>query len=193
MASPFKVTPGPWVGDHLDADILIWTATQITEALDRGGEVSPVINFHPYALLKGIRRHTGGDQYKKLLDALRRLHNTSVETNIRQQARSRAFHWIEEWGHQEDENGRPIKLSITLPKWLYDGSSTPGEVLTIHPTTSSSKAVIERWLYRVARKHAGSQDGGWRFTMGDAKNPAACRGWRTSPATSKSRVGERPA
>ena len=24
---------------------------------------------------------------------------------------------------------------------------------------------IERWLYRVARKHAGHQEGGWQFTM----------------------------
>ena len=56
-----QVTPGPaGLATIWDADILIWTATQITEALDRGGEVSPVINFHPYTLLKGIRRHTGG-------------------------------------------------------------------------------------------------------------------------------------
>jgi plasmid replication initiation protein len=83
-----------------DADILIWIATQITEAIDRGGEPSRTVQFHPYNLLKGIRRHTGGDQYKKLLDALRRLHNTSVETNIRQRGtKGRAFHWIEEWGH----------------------------------------------------------------------------------------------
>ena len=162
-----QVTPGPaGLATIWDADILIWTATQITEALDRGGEVSPVINFHPYTLLKGIRRHTGGDQYRKLLDALRRLHNTSVETNIRQRGtKGRAFHWIEEWGHQEDESGRPIKLSITLPKWLYDGIIDARGVLTIHPDYFILKGGIERWLYRVARKHAGSQDGGWRFTM----------------------------
>src|SRR3954466_6489389 len=80
-----------------DADILIWAATQITEALDRGGEVSPVICFHPHALLKGIRRHTGGDQYRKLLEALGRLHSTVIRTNIRQHGtKGGAFHWIEE-------------------------------------------------------------------------------------------------
>ena len=45
------------------------------------------------------------------------------------------------------------------------GSSQGGGVLTIHQDYFVLKGGIERWLYRVARKHAGSQDGGWRFTM----------------------------
>src|ERR1700712_5968645 len=46
-----------------DADILIWLTTQITETLDRGGTPSRCVRFHPYSLLKGIRRPTGGDHY----------------------------------------------------------------------------------------------------------------------------------
>jgi plasmid replication initiation protein len=41
-----------------DADILIWAATQITEAIDRGGKPTPCVKFHPHHLLKGIRRET---------------------------------------------------------------------------------------------------------------------------------------
>src|SRR5262249_28604245 len=37
-----------------DADILIWAATQITEALDRGLDPSRTIQFHPYNLLKSV-------------------------------------------------------------------------------------------------------------------------------------------
>jgi plasmid replication initiation protein len=66
-----------------DADILIWMATQITESIDRGGVPSPRVHFHPHNLLKGIRRPTGGDHYKRLQDALRRLASTYIETNIR--------------------------------------------------------------------------------------------------------------
>jgi hypothetical protein len=40
-------------------------------------------SFSSYQLLRGIRRNTGGDQYKKLQEALRRLASTYVETNIR--------------------------------------------------------------------------------------------------------------
>ncbi|HEV8072404.1 MAG TPA: replication initiator protein A [Planctomycetaceae bacterium] len=43
-----------------DADVLIWASTQITEALDRGLKPSRKIQFHPYNLLRSIRRSTGG-------------------------------------------------------------------------------------------------------------------------------------
>ena len=46
-----------------DADILIWAATQIREALDRGLRPDRTIHFHPYNLLKGIRRDTSGRAY----------------------------------------------------------------------------------------------------------------------------------
>ena len=66
-----------------DADILIWAATQITEALDRGAAPGPCIKFHPYSLLKAIRRSPSGENYRRLQDALHRLASTYVETNIR--------------------------------------------------------------------------------------------------------------
>jgi plasmid replication initiation protein len=162
------VTPGQDIGMATiwDADILIWAATQVTEALDRGREASPMIRFHPHALLKGIRRQTGGAQYERLLEALKRLHSTSVTTNIRQRGtKARAFHWIEEYTSAEDEQSRPLGMSITLPRWLYDGIVQAGGVLSIHPDYFLLTGGIERWLYRVARKHAGRQDNGWRFTM----------------------------
>jgi plasmid replication initiation protein len=152
-----------------DADILIWAATQVTEAIDRGGEPNPRIHFHPYQLLRGIRRNTGGDQYRKLQDALRRLASTYVETNIRVPKGSRkkttGFHWLEDWDAHEDEEGKPTGMSMTLPRWLFDGIVEKGMVLTIHEDYFVLTGGIERWLYRVARKHAGHQETGWPFTM----------------------------
>lgn len=152
-----------------DADILIWAATQVTEALDRGGEPNPRIHFHPYQMLRGIRRNTGGDQYKKLQEALRCLASTYVETNIRVPKGSRkkttGFHWLEDWDAHEDEEGNPTGMSLTLPRWLFDGIVEKGMVLTIHEDYFSITGGIERWLYRVARKHAGHQEAGWSFTM----------------------------
>ncbi len=152
-----------------DADILIWAATQVTEALDRGGEPNPRIHFHPYQMLRGIRRNTGGDQYKKLQEALRRLASTYVETNIRVPKGSRkkttGFHWLEDWDAHEDEDGNPTGMSLTLPRWLFDRIVEKGMVLTIHEDYFNITGGIERWLYRVARKHAGHQETGWSFTM----------------------------
>ncbi len=56
-------------------------------------------------------------------------------------------------------------MSLTLPRWLFDGIVAKGMVLTIHEDYFNITGGIERWLYRVARKHAGYQESGWSFTM----------------------------
>lgn len=164
-----KVTPGEYgIATIWDADILIWAATQITEALDREGQASRTIQFHPYQLLKGIQRGHGGDQYRKLLDALRRLRTTSVETNIRPAhggAKRGSFGWIDAWTAEEAPDGQPTAMSITLSEWLYEGILEEGGILSIHEDYFLLTGGIERWLYRVARKHAGRQEGGWQFSM----------------------------
>jgi plasmid replication initiation protein len=151
-----------------DADILIWASTQITEALDRGRSPARKIRFHPYNLLRSIRRTTGGADYTRLRAALERLTHTAVRTNIRADGKQKfaSFHWIESWTETIDEaNGEPTGMTLTLPDWLYDGIVKRGGVLTIHEDYFLLTGGIERWLYRVARKHAGSQVTGWSFTM----------------------------
>lgn len=151
-----------------DADILIWAATQVTEALDRGLTPSRVIHFHPHNLLKSIRRPTGGEHYLRLRAALDRLTHTAVHTNIRAQGKKKAasFHWLESWTEvTDDKTGETTGMALTLPDWLFDGLLMKGGVLTIHEDYFLLTGGIERWLYRVARKHAGQQEGGWQFTM----------------------------
>jgi plasmid replication initiation protein len=151
-----------------DADILIWAATQVTEAMDRGAEPSRTIRFHPHHLLKSIRRAAGGEHYKRLRAALERLTHTAVRTNIRADSKKKAasFHWIESWTEVIDEaSGETTGMTITLPEWLYQGVLMKGGVLTIHEDYFLLTGGIERWLYRVARKHAGHQELGWQFTM----------------------------
>lgn len=151
-----------------DADILIWASTQITEALDRKLTPSRTIRFHPYNLLRSIRRTTGGADYTRLRAALERLTHTAVRTNIRAEGKKKfaSFHWLESWTETVDEaTGEPTGMTITLPDWLYDGVVERGGVLTIHDDYFLLTGGIERWLYRVVRKHAGVQEFGWRFTM----------------------------
>lgn len=151
-----------------DADILIWAATQITEALDRNLSPSRTIQFHPYNLLRSIRRTTGGNDYARLRAALERLTHTAVRTNIRAAGKKKftSFHWLESWTETIDEKtGEPTGMTVTLPNWLYEGITEQGLVLTIHEDYFLLTGGIERWLYRVARKHAGSQFDGWSFTM----------------------------
>ncbi len=165
-----EVSPNPQFGMATiwDADILIWASTQITEALDRGQSPSRTIRFHPYNLLCSIRRTTGGADYARLRAALERLTHTAVRTNIRTEGKKKfaSFHWLESWTETTDEqSGEPTGMTITLPDWLYDGIVERGGVLTIHEDYFLLTGGIERWLYRVARKHAGKQQTGWSFTM----------------------------
>src|SRR6516225_12041228 len=88
-----------------DADVLIWAATQVTEAIDRGIEPSRTVRFHPHNLLKSIRRPTGGEHYLRLRAALDRLTHTAVRTNIRAEGKKKAasFHWLDGWTEVTDE------------------------------------------------------------------------------------------
>ena len=152
-----------------DADILIWASTQITDALDRGVPTTRVIPFHPHNRLTSIRRPTGGEHYLLLiLAALDRLTHTAVRTNIRAEGKKKAasFHWLESWTEVTDEEtGETTGITVTLPDWLFEGILMKGGVLTIHEDYFLLTGGIERWLYRVARKHAGQQEHGWQFTM----------------------------
>jgi plasmid replication initiation protein len=151
-----------------DADILIWAATQLTECRDRGLTPGRTIHFHPHNLLKSIRRPTGGEHYRRMRAALERLTHTAVRTNIQGQGKKKtaSFHWLESWTEVTDETtGETTGMTMTLPSWLFDGIVMKGGVLTIHEDYFLLTGGIERWLYRVARKHAGQQEAGWQFTM----------------------------
>ena len=50
-----------------------------------------------------------------------------------------------------------------MPDWFYAGVLDAALVLTIDPTYFRLTGGIERWLYRLVRKHGGKQPGGWQF------------------------------
>ena len=150
-----------------DADILIWAASQLREAKARGIEPSPTFKVSLYELLRGIDRRTGGDEYQRIVEAFERLSGTLIRTNIRQGKRKKpeGFHWIERYAAPTDEQGRPAGIEFTISDWLYEGILTDRLTLTIDREYFSLTGGIERWLYRVVRKHGGHQSGGWAFTM----------------------------
>jgi plasmid replication initiation protein len=150
-----------------DADILIWAASQLTEARERGLKTSRFFRLSAYDLLKFIRRGTSGRDYERLKDAFRRLQSTSVETSIRQGKRKEhhQFSWLNEWKEVVDDLGHSLGLEFIIPDWLYDGILNQRLILTIDPAYFDLTSGIERWLYRVVRKHGGKQKAGWSFTF----------------------------
>jgi len=146
-----------------DADILIWAASVITDLKRRRvNDIPRTLQFQPYDLLKAINRPIGGEHYERLRGALARLQTTTVRTNIRALGRrkERQFSWIEGWSDVVDErSGQSRGMGLTLSEWLYEGILMEGGVLAIGPEYFTITGGRERWLYRVARKHAGGHDG----------------------------------
>src|SRR5712691_4990172 len=100
-----------------DADILIWAASQITEAIARGMKTSRWFHVVPYDLLTFIRRGTSGAQYDRLKAGLDRLQSTTVVTSIRQGERKtrHRFSWLNEWKEITDTKKRTIAIEFVLP------------------------------------------------------------------------------
>ncbi len=150
-----------------DADVLIWAASQILAAQDRGLPTSRFFRFTPYQLLNAIGRTTGARSYFLIKGALTRLQSTVIRTNIRhgEHWRRQQFSWINEWEELATRTGRVEGMEFVLPEWLYQGIIDRRLVLAIDPDYFRLTGGIERWLYRIARKHAGRQVGGWRFEL----------------------------
>ena len=148
-----------------DADVLIWAASQIVEARDAGIRSSRLMAATSYEILRFIGRGTSLRDYQRLKAALDRLQSTSVATSIRQPnaRRLHRFSWINEWKELADGRGRPLGIELILPDWFYAGVIEESLVLTIDANYFRLTGGIERWLYRLVRKHGGRQPGGWRF------------------------------
>ena len=148
-----------------DADILIWAASQIVEAGDAGIRSSRLMRVRPYEILRFIGRGTGLRDYQRLKAALDRLQSTTVATSIRETTgrRLHRFSWINEWKELADGSGKPLGIELILPDWFYAGVLDAALVLTIDPAYFRLMGGIERWLYRLVRKHGGRQEYGWQF------------------------------
>ena len=150
-----------------DADVLIWAASQIVEARDAGLKTSRLMAATPYEILTFVGRGTSARDYDRLKAGLDRLQSTTVLTSIRQptERRRHRFSWINEWKETADANGRPLGLELILPDWFYAGVIDDALVLTIDRAYFDLTGGLERWLYRLVRKHGGRQEGGWSFDL----------------------------
>lgn len=150
-----------------DADVLIWAASQIVEARDAGLKTSRLMAATPYEILTFVGRGTSARDYDRLKAGLDRLQSTTVLTSIRQIAERRRhrFSWINEWKETADANGRSFGLELILPDWFYSSVIDDALVLTIDRAYFDLTGGLERWLYRLVRKHGGRQQGGWSFDL----------------------------
>jgi plasmid replication initiation protein len=148
-----------------DADVLIWAASQIVEARDAGLRTSRLMATRPREILTFTGRGTSARDYHRLKAALDRLQSTTIATTLRQisERRMNRFSWINEWTERADAHGHADGIDLIVPDWFYRAVLDDALVLTIDRRYFALTGGVERWLYRVVRKHAGRQSHGWRF------------------------------
>ena len=144
-----------------DADILIWAVSQLTEARDQGLHVSRRIAAPPYQILRYLGRGTAQRQYVLLSAALDRLAATTVETTLRAPsgAASSRFKLFDDWRRTN------AGIELALSEWLFGSVVTDSRVLTIDARYFRLTGGIERWLWRLVRKHVGRQSTGWEIAL----------------------------
>ncbi|KQM63171.1 MULTISPECIES: replication initiator protein A [unclassified Sphingomonas] len=152
-----------------DADILIYCASVLADMARRGvNDVPRKLHLMPYDLLRAIGRPTTGRAYELLGQALDRLVATTIKTNIRAENRREAtFSWLDGWTQLVDEKTeRSRGMTIELSNWFWEGVMMTGGVLSIDRAYFDLTGGRERWLYRVARKHAGGAgEAGFAISM----------------------------
>lgn len=165
IAIRVEAVPDHGMATIWDADILIWAASQIVEARDAGLRTSRLMAATPYEILRFIGRGTSLRDYQRLKAALDRLQSTTISTTIRQptEGRRHRFSWINEWKERTDRNGRPDGIELIVPDWFYQAVLDDALVLTIDRAYFALTGGLDRWLYRIVRKHGGRQRNGWRF------------------------------
>jgi plasmid replication initiation protein len=148
-----------------DADILIWAASTLNRMREQGvNDLPRTLRTTSYDLLRAIKRNTSGRAYQDLQAALQRLQTTSISTSIRAPKRrtKAGFNWLDKWTLEVDpETDQPRGMTITLSDWVYEGIMGERSLLTMHQDYFLLTGGLERALYRIARKHAGNQRGGW--------------------------------
>lgn len=154
-----------------DADILTWMITRIVDATDMRACCPRLISTPPRQILTFSGRGTGQVSYDRLRAALARLAQTRITAIIHQRSPwpdldwSEPFSWVSRWSERFDDRGRSTGIELEMSQQLFALVQDPRQVLTINPRYFDLTGGIERWLYRIVRKHGGRQANGWSFDL----------------------------
>lgn len=158
---------GHYLASIYDWDIILFVASKIQESLNNPGKDAPprTVKVPRSELLKAIYKHDGKKDRKQMEASLARLQLTGIETTIHNEDyRYRGgFGFIDSWGYTERKDVKEFK--ITLSEWLYDLTCKKGSLLKIEPEYFKITSGIQRFLYRTARKHVGTKNEHWTFSI----------------------------
>lgn len=140
-----------------DKDILLYCASHLMAAINRGEEPSQRIRFAAYDFFVSTNRQTCGVYYQNFEDCLNRLRGTTINTNIKtgEVVISSGFGLIDSWNAiKKDSKERAIAVEVKVSDWFYN-AILANELLTINKDYFRLRKPIERRIYEIARKHCG--------------------------------------
>lgn len=162
-----KIAPNPSYGMATihDKDIWIYCISKLIQAMREEKPIDRTVHFTIYDYLVTTNRSTGGKDYEKAKESLDRLSSTRITTDIETDhiRESRGFGLIDSWRIVEEKDGRMIRVSVTLPDWLYR-SVTSTNVLEVHKDYFRIRRPLDRRIYEIAKKHCGYNDK-WHFNL----------------------------
>ena len=143
-----------------DKDILIFAVSQLMYKKNRGEKIGKRVRFSARELSIATNRPIGGNHYKRLEQAFKRLQGTQFTTNIRtgNKRETRIFSLVDEGGfvRTDDERFQLDYCEIVLSDWLMRAIEA-NEVVSISNDYFRLRRPLERRLYEIARKHCGNQ------------------------------------
>lgn len=143
-----------------DKDLLLYIGSRIIEDRKSGLEVSRTVKINTYTFLIETQRNPSGNAYQSIINILRRLKGTNIETNIITGGieQTKGFSLIE--NYQVTQHGRNrksiLEVIVTISEWLYN-ALLHYQVLTIDRHYFQLSQPLERRLYELARKHLGNK------------------------------------
>jgi hypothetical protein len=154
----------------LDKDVLLYLASSLMSAKNKGGKISKTVRFITLDYLNSTNKSIGGFQYQQLQDGLERLKGMVIQTNIKTNGTLiiQEFGLIDNWTIvKKDKSGRLEAIEVTLSDWFYN-SILGNEVLSIDCDYFKLGKPTEKRLYELARKHCGNQSA-WKIGLENLK------------------------
>jgi plasmid replication initiation protein len=149
-----------------DWDIILFVSRKLQECINSEKDIPPRALIIPrHELLKAISKHDGKTNRRQIEESLARLQLTGIETTIHNEDyRYRGgFGFLDSWGYTERKDVKEFR--ITLSEWLYAVTCSKGSLLKVHPEYFKITSGLKRFLYRTARKHVGTQNPSWEFSI----------------------------
>ena len=143
-----------------DKDILIFCISQLMHMKNRGEKIGKRVRFSARELSISTNRPIGGNHYKRLEQAFKRLQGTQFTTTIRTGGKRevRIFSLVDEAGFVMQEAGiwRLDYCEVVLSDWFMRAIEA-NDVITISNDYFRLRRPLERRLYEIGRKHCGGQ------------------------------------